>query len=174
MFEVKMRFRNLILPTLAVLLLMLSSSTYAQEVFNATRPAPDPIEELRLTPDQRQKIRVIFDENKDERQQANRSLREANLALDQALDSEPVNQGLVEQRLNEVAVAQTAQLRMRIQTELKIRRELRPEQLVILKRMRLQMRDFQQRPLGDRPVVERLRRNPGRANFPNKQTSPQP
>ena len=166
--------RKLILPILAVLLFTLSSSTHAQEVYTDTRPAPDPIEELRLTPDQRQKIRMIFEENKDERQQANRTLREANLALDQALDAEPVNQSLIEQRINEVSLAQTAQLRMRIQTELKIRRELRPEQLVILQRYRLQMRDFAQRPLGERPVVERLRRNPGRAAFPPRQKNPQP
>jgi Spy/CpxP family protein refolding chaperone len=153
-------------------LLALSSSTYAQEVFNATRPVPDPIEELRLTPEQREKIRMIFDENKEERQQANKAVREANLALDKVLDSEPINQSLLDQRLNEVAAAQTAQLRMRIQTELKIRRELRPEQLVMPRRMRLQMRDFQQRPLGDRPVVERLRRNPGRGDFRNRQNNP--
>lgn len=169
-----MRFRNLILPMLAALLLTLSTSTYAQEVFNATRPAPDPIEELRLTPDQRQKIRMIFDENKDERQQANRALRQANVALDQVLDAETVDQELLERRISEVAVAQTAQLRMRIQTELKIRRELRPEQLTILRQMRLQMRDFAERPLGERPVVERLRRNPGRATFPPRQNNPQP
>ena len=38
-------------------------------------------------------------------------------------------ENLIEQRLNELAAAQTAQMRMRIQTEMKIRRELRPEQL---------------------------------------------
>jgi Spy/CpxP family protein refolding chaperone len=167
-----MRLRNLILPLLTVFLFTLSSSAYAQEVYTATRPAPDPIEELRLTPEQRQKIRMIFEENKDERQQANRALRQANVALDKVLDAEPVDQGLLEQRISEVALAQTAQLRMRIQTEMKIRRELRPEQLTILREMRLQMRDFAERPLSERPVVERLRRNPGRA-FP-RQNKPQP
>src|ERR1051326_931581 len=50
---------------------------------------PDPIEQLRLTPDQRQAIRRIVAENKNERQMNNRRVREANMALDQALDIEP-------------------------------------------------------------------------------------
>jgi Spy/CpxP family protein refolding chaperone len=116
-------------------------------------PAPDPIEQLRLTPEQRQHIRMIFEENKDERQSINRRVREANVALDQALDAEPANENLIDQRLNELATAQAAQMRMRVYTELKIRRELRPEQIATLRRQRLQVRDFVngQRPLNQRP-----------------------
>lgn len=150
-----MRLRTLILLLAAVLLL--TGTGYAQD---APAPAPDPIEQLRLTPEQRQRIRMIFDENKTERQQINRRFREANVALDQALDSEPTDQNLIEQRLNELAAAQTAQMRMRIQTELKIRRELRPEQLATLRQLRLQARDFmgaQQRPRNQRPRRNALR-----------------
>ena len=102
---------------------------------------PDPIEQLRLTPDQRQAIRRIVAENKDERQATNQRVREANVALDQALDSDPPDENLIEQRVNELAAAQGAQLRMRIQTEIKIRRILRPEQIATLRRLRLQVRD---------------------------------
>src|SRR4029434_6075284 len=111
------------------------------------------IEQLRLTPEQRQKIRMIFEETKTERQQINRRLREANMALDQALDFEPTDQNLIEQRLNEFAAAQSAQMRMRVQTELKIRRELRPEQLATLRQLRIKARDFMadQRPRTQRP-----------------------
>ena len=101
----------------------------------------DPIEQLRLTPDQRQAIRQIVAETKDERQSTNRRLREANVALDQALDAEPTNENLIELRINEMAAAQAAQLRMRIHTEMRIRRILRPEQLTTLRRLRLQLRD---------------------------------
>ena len=130
--------------------LLITGTGYAQE---APAPAPDPIEQLNLTPEQRQRIRMIFEENKTERQQVNRSFREANVALDQALDAEVTDQNLIEQRLNQLAAAQTAQLRMRIQTELKIRRELRPEQLATLRQLRLQARDFMggQRPRNQRP-----------------------
>jgi Spy/CpxP family protein refolding chaperone len=149
MREVKMTLRTLMLLLAAVLLL--NGTAYAQD---APAPGPDPIEQLRLTPEQRQRIRTIFEENKTERQQINRRFREANVALDQALDAEPTDQNLIEQRLNELAAAQTAQMRMRIQTELKIRRELRPEQLATLRQLRLQARDFMgaQRPRNQRPA----------------------
>ena len=149
MLEVEMRLRTSILLLAAVLLL--TGTGYAQD---APTSGPDPIEQLRLTPEQRQRIRMIFEENKTERQQINRRFREANVALDQALDVEPTDQNLIEQRLNELAAAQTAQMRMRIQTELKIRRELRPEQLATLRQLRLQARDFMgaQRPRNQRPA----------------------
>ena len=102
-------------------------------------PTTDPIEQLRLSPDQRQAIRRIVADNRIERQTTNLRLREANVALDQALDTDDEN--LIEQRINEVATAQAAQLRMRIHTEMKIRRILRPEQLATLRRLRLQVRD---------------------------------
>ena len=104
-------------------------------------PATDPIEQLRLTPEQRQAVRRIMAESRDERQSTNRRLREANVALDQALDAEPTDENLVEQRINELATAQAAQLRMRIHTEMKIRRILRPEQVATLRRLRLKVRD---------------------------------
>ena len=145
-----MRLRTLMLLLAAVLLL--TGTGYAQDT-----PPPlgaDSIEQLRLTPEQRQRIRMIFEETKTERQQTNRRLREANVALDQALDAEQTDQNLIEQRLNELASAQIAQMRMRIQTELKIRRELRPEQLATLRQLRLQARDFMgpQRPRNRRPA----------------------
>lgn len=145
-----MRLRTLML--LPAALLLLTGTSYAQDA--PQPPASDPIEQLRLAPEQRQRIRMIFEETKTERQQINRRVREANVALDQALDTEPTDQNLIDQRLNELAAAQTAQMRMRIQTELKIRRELRPEQLATLRQLRLQARDFMgaQRPRNQRPA----------------------
>ena len=135
----------------------------ASPVFAAQDPAQefpaDPIEQLRLTPEQRQRIRVILEQNKPERQSTNRRVREANVAFDQALDTDPVNDSVIEQRINELAAAQTAQLRMRIETEIKIRRELRPEQIAVLRRLRLQIRDVvgPQRPANT--FTQRPRRN---------------
>ncbi len=82
------------------------------------------------------------------------------LALDQALDAERTDENLIEQRISELATAQAAQMRMRIHTEMKIRRELTPEQLTTLRRLRLQVRDFVngQRPLN--PQRPNLRRQP--------------
>lgn len=120
------------------MLLAATTITLAQQ---DTVVTTDPIEQLRLTPDQRQAIRRIVAENKDERQMTNRRVREANVALDQALDAEPTDENLVEQRINELTAAQATQLRLRIQTEIKIRRVLRPEQIATLRRLRLQLRD---------------------------------
>jgi len=157
MLEVKMR--TLMLLFTIVLLVAATTATYAQD---PPPTAVDQIEQLSLTPEQRQKIRMIFEENKVQRQMTNRRVREANIALDQALDAHPVDEALVEQRINELAKAQSAQLRMRIQTEMTIRRELRPEQLATLRQLRLQVRDFRgtQRPLNQRPA------RPNRRNIP--------
>jgi len=142
----------------ATLIITLAGFGHGQDL---TAPAPDPIEQLRLTPEQRQRIRTILEENKDERQSINRRVREANVALDQALDADPADETVIDQRLNDLATAQAAQMRMRIHTELKIRRELRPEQIATLRRLRLQARDFVngQRPL-NRRALNPQRRNP--------------
>ena len=140
----------------AVLLITCTGASYAQGL---TAPTPDPIEQLRLSPEQRQRVRMIFEENKNERQSINRRVRAANVALDQALDAEPTDEIVIDQRLNELATAQAAQMRMRIYTELKIRRELRPEQLATLRQLRLQARDFIN---ARRPAPLRPRANPRR------------
>jgi len=139
----------------AILFLFLAATSHAHFV-QAQDPATpvDPIEQLRLTPEQRQRIRTIFDQSKDERQMTNRRVREANVALDLALDANPADANLIEQRVSELAAAQAAQLRMRIQMELRIRRELDSEQLATLRRLHLQVRDVMggQRPLNQRPL----------------------
>lgn len=152
-----MRFRILML-LFAALMLTTTGSVRAQDPPAA--PTADPIEQLRLTPEQRQRVRLILEETKEERQQTNRRMREANVALDQALDANPTDESVIDQRLNELAAAQAAQMRLRIRTELKIRRELSAEQLLTLRRLRLQARDFvgAQRPLNQRPL-NRQRRN---------------
>ena len=156
-----MTFRTIILLLAGLLLLTTTSAANAQDA--AAPPVEDSINQLNLSPEQRQRIRTIFEENKTQRQSTNRRLREANLALTQALDAEPIDENVIDQRLNELASAQAAQMRMRIQIELKIRRELSPEQLATWRRLRLQMRDFidARRPLNQRPAAQRLqpRRN---------------
>lgn len=153
--------KKVLLLLATVLLIAATAAGQAQDQTLTTQPVPaeDPIEQLRLTPDQRQRIRLIFNQNKDERQQANRRLREANVALDQALDADPIDESMIEQRLNELAAAQAAQTRMRIHTELRVRRELRSDQLATLRRLRLQVRDVMtpQHPMNRRPAQQGLR-----------------
>ncbi len=151
----------------AILFLTLTGSAIAMQ-----DPAPpvaveDPIAQLRLTPEQRQRIRMLLEETKAERQMTNRKVREANVALDQALDAEVIDDNLVEQRIDELAAAQAAQTRMRIHFEMRIRRELRPEQLAILKRLRLQVRDVLGAQQGPNRVDLRPRREGLRPNQRN-------
>lgn len=153
------------LAAILFLFLAATSPSHAYSVQDQDPAQPvDPIEQLRLTPEQRQRIRLIFEQSKDERQMTNRRVREANIALDLALDATPTDPGLIDQRVSDLAAAQAAQLRMRIQMELRIRRELDPEQLATLRRLRLQMRDVMgaQRPLNQRPLKQR----PARRNIP--------
>ena len=155
----------------SVLLLLTFCAVAAAAQDPAQDVAPDPIEQLRLTPEQRQRIRMIREETQTERQIANRRLREANFALDQALDAEPVNDAVIEQRVNELAAAQAAQLRMRIQMELKIRRVLRPEQLAVLRQMHLQIRDV----MGGQRNGNTFNQRPGReALRPDRRNSATP
>ena len=157
-----MRVKTLLLLFAGLLLLATTSAANAQDAAPLP-PVEDSINQLNLTAEQRQHIRAIFEENKTERQTTNRRLREANIALTQALDTEPIDENVINQRVNELAAAQANQIRMRIQIELRIRRELSPQQLATWRSLRLQMRDFMdgQRPLKQRPNAQGLqqRRN---------------
>jgi Spy/CpxP family protein refolding chaperone len=149
-----------------VLVFGLAVSALAQDP-----PAPqltDPIQQLNLSPEQRQQIRRLTADSRDERQNVNRRLREANVLLDQALDADQIDESLVEQRINEVAAAQAAQTRMRAHMEMRVRRLLNPEQIATLRRLRLQIRDVmapqrQNNPnTPRRPKVDAFRPNPRR------------
>lgn len=170
---------NKVLPLFVAALLLAATVSSTQARFaqqnqqsNPAQPADveDPIEQLRLTPEQRQRIRMIVAENKDERQVTNRRVREANVALDQALDAETIDENLIEQRINDLTAAQAAQMRMRIRSEMRIRRELRPEQLATLRRLRLQVRDVMggQRPLNRRAIRQGLRQNQRNRTVPRR------
>ena len=124
------------------------------------REAPDLLGRLRLTPEQLQQIRQIQHDMKDERAAVGQRLRESNRALEDALDAESNDEQVIEQRIQAVNAAQNAQLRLRIQTEMRIRRVLNPDQLATLKEIRLRVGDII-RARQDRPL-----RRPG-ANGPN-------
>ena len=152
--------------SLAVLVFGLAISVVAQDP--PAPPPSDPIQQLNLSPEQRQQIRRLTAETRDERQNTNRRLREANAALDQALDADQIDESLVEQRINEVATAQAAQTRMRAHMEMRVRRLLNSEQIATLRRLRLQIRDVMNPPRPNnpnnprRPNVDAFRPNPRR------------
>ncbi len=124
----------------------------------------DPIQQLRLTPEQRQQIRSIREQMRDERAAINERRRAANQALDEALDADQPDEALVEQRLREVASAQAAQMRMNILMEVRIRRVLTPEQRAVLRELRqaVQFRRQRQQDNQRRPNAPN-----GQRRFPN-------
>jgi Spy/CpxP family protein refolding chaperone len=108
---------------------------------NQQLPPIDPIRELNLSPEQRERIRAIREEMRDQRAAINQRLRETNRALEDVLDSDNPNDALVEKHLRDVAEAQAASLRMRIQTERRVRSVLTSEQLATLRTLRQTARD---------------------------------
>jgi Spy/CpxP family protein refolding chaperone len=110
-------------------------ATATQQPAGAQQPEPpqDPIAQLNLTPEQRQQIRAIREQSKDERATINRRLRETRQALNQALDANPPDEGLIEQRAREAGDAEGASIRLRALTQTRIRRVLTVEQLRTLR-----------------------------------------
>jgi Spy/CpxP family protein refolding chaperone len=136
-----------ILPLFAVALILSVSPAGMGRYFIPQDPqtdsAPagqtqDPITLLNLTPEQRQKIRSIREQTKNERAAINQQLRQSNLALQQALDVDNPDEAIVEQRLRDAAAAQAAATRMRVLTEVRIRRVLTPEQINTWRSLRQQ------------------------------------
>ncbi len=118
-------------------------------------PVDDPVRELNLSPEQRERIRSIREQTREERAAINQRLRATNRALEEVLDSENPIEGVVEQRLREVAEAQAASMRMRVLTEFRIRRVLTPEQLKTLRTLRQNARDARRGRDGDNRDVGR-------------------
>ncbi|HEV2884920.1 MAG TPA: Spy/CpxP family protein refolding chaperone [Pyrinomonadaceae bacterium] len=117
----------------------------------------DPIRQLNLSPEQREQIRAIREENRSERAAINSRVGEANRQLELALDSDTPDEAVVEQRMREVAAAQAAAMRMRILTEVKIRRVLTAEQRSLLRSLRMRARDVRRERRREGPA-DRLRR----------------
>jgi len=109
----------------------------------------DPVQQLNLAPEQREQIRSIRENNKAERAAINEQLREANRALDEALNADNPDETLVEQRLRNVATAQAASMRMRVLTEIRVRRVLTAEQRNILRSLQQEARESRRERLLD-------------------------
>ena len=132
----------------------------------------DPILQLNLTPDQREQIRSIRQANKAERATINQRLRDANQALDEALDADKPDENVVEQRMRDVGAAQAAAMRMRILTEVRIRRVLTAEQLGILRTLRQQARQFERERFRNERQQQRRQALDGGRALQNQRNAP--
>ena len=131
-------------------------------------------DQLKLTPDQLEKIRAIQEQNRVEGQPIRRRVVLAQRALEAAIYSENPNETEIEQRVRELADAQVAQVRMRAKTELSVRRVLTPEQLNTFLKIRQQQaiqnqikrreqNANQQRPLNNRRLENGVNQQTPRA-----------
>ena len=130
----------------------------------------DPIRELNLNPEQ---IRTIRQQNQTERAAINQRVRETNLALEAVLDSDNPDDAVVEQRMRELAAAQAAAMRMRILTEVRIRRVLTLEQRNLLRALRQQANQLRREKLLNSPD-ERLRRREEQRSLQNQRNGMTP
>ncbi len=105
----------------------------------------DPIRELNLSPEQREQIRAIREQFRDERAAINLRLRETTAALDAALDADNPDEAVIEKLIRDVAAAQAASMRMRILSELRIRRVLTAEQLAKLRELQQEVKQARPR-----------------------------
>ena len=101
------------------------------------------IRQLNLTAEQREQIRSIREDKKAERAAVNQRLRETNRALEETLDTDNPDEAVIEQRVRDLAAAQAAAMRIRILTELRIRRVLTTEQRNLLRSLQQQARELQ-------------------------------
>lgn len=97
--------------------------------------------------------------NSGERAAIKSHLDDANRALEDALNSETPDEALVEQRLREVASAQAAAMRMRILTEIRIRRVLTSEQRKLLRSLQLEAQQTRRERRLDNAVQRQERRD---------------
>lgn len=136
----------------------------------------DALRELGLSREQMQQMRRLNMERRPLMNEAQRRVREANRALDDAIYADEVNETEVQARLKELHAAQGDVIRVRFMNELAVRKMLTPEQLVKFRELRArfeesrqnferQRQNRQNNPM--RPMDQRMPGNPARPQ-PNR------
>ncbi|HEX8189531.1 MAG TPA: Spy/CpxP family protein refolding chaperone [Pyrinomonadaceae bacterium] len=133
---------------LALLLLPLCATAAAQEPDKpGARRQAEPgrparalnlMRRLNLSREQRVRLREIRGLSEAELRAHTRRVRLARRALDEAIYDDAADEALVEQRSRELSAAQSALVRLRAATELKVRRVLTDEQLRLFRDLRRQ------------------------------------
>ena len=172
-----MKHNKQILTSLAAMAFFIAVPSISGQTVQDQQPGPpmpqqrqfagDPIRQLNLSPEQLEQIRTIRQQNQKERATINERVRETNQALEAVLDAENPDEALVEQRMKEASAAQAAAMRMRILTEVRIRKVLTAEQRTLLRTMRQQASQMRrERPL--RNPEDRLRRREEQRGLQNQ------
>lgn len=98
------------------------------------------LSQLNLTAAQVAQMRELREQSVPQARELTRRLNQARRALDESIYSDALDEALVEQRAREVSEAQAALVRLRAQTELRVRRVLTPEQLQTFRDLRISAR----------------------------------
>jgi len=98
------------------------------------------LSQLNLTAAQVAQMREIREQSVPQARELTRRLNQARRALDESIYSDALDESLVEQRAREVSEAHAALVRLRAQTELRVRRVLTPEQLQTFRYLRISAR----------------------------------
>lgn len=135
----------------ALLLLVLSASAVTAQTPGQDEQSPAPtasearretdddrrlIRALGLTPQQRAEIARIRRETQGQNRAIGQRIRRSRRALEEAVYSPAVDERAVDELAREVAAGESERVRLRAQTELRIRRLLTPEQLDLFRELR--------------------------------------
>lgn len=160
-------------PKFVIAILMLAFSVAAQngpppeEASQFTPERPNLLENLGLTQDQIREIRLMNRDRKPRMEAAQKRLREANQALDQAIYGDAINESEIQVRLSAFQAAQAEVSRIRFQSEVELRKILTPEQLTKFRQLRARVARARQanqqrrQPARNRPL-QRIRQLPNR------------
>lgn len=102
---------------------------------------PNLLAELDLSPEQIRQIRLLNRERQPLVRAARQRMKDANLALDQAVYADSIDESLIQTRLKEAQMAQAEFTKIRSFTEFAVRKILTPEQLVKFREVRLKFMD---------------------------------
>ncbi len=110
--------------------------------------------QLGLSREQVQQIRRLNQERKPLMDEAQRRVREANIALDMAIYSDQTSDADVEARIKDVQLAQAEVAKLRFANEYAVRKVLTPEQLVRFRELRQRFEQIRREMETRRPINE--------------------
>ncbi len=138
--------RNVLLSALFLMIVAgLSADASAQSVVSGGRSntehkvgkkRPNLFQELGVTADQREQIRELRRQGREEFNEAQKRLREANKALDAAVYADVLDEQHIEQLISRRNEAEVALSRLKTMSELSLRKILTPEQVVKFREIR--------------------------------------
>lgn len=124
---------------------------------------PRVVDDLKLTPDQVDRIESIFFDHSKKLVDLKGRLTKATMDLGRVSDNDSASREAVLGALDQVLAARGELARATVIMQLDIRAQLTPEQRVELKHLRQLLRDQRKDRLQDRPPDRRLPRNPRKA-----------